>query len=375
MILRRALFLLVGLALVSAPAQERAWRQAAPGWSYEFPRDHASHPDFKTEWWYFTGNVREAGSGREFGYELTFFRQGVRPPEPPREGASRFAVSDFKFAHFAITEVTGRRFHFESKLARGAFGEAGCATELKPGERLVWIDDWQLTPQADGTWRIEARTPKLALDLTLRPAKPPVVHGENGASVKSAVTGSASHYYSFTRLETRGRLSVEGRAADVTGLSWFDHEWASGQLDPGQVGWDWFSLQFEDGSELMLYALRRREGGIDAASSGTFVDAAGQTRHLTRAELQFEPRRTWTSSRTKGRYPLAWSVRIPALELALEIAPTHDEQELALGPINYWEGAIRATGTRRGQALRGSGYLELTGYAGELKSLRGSGDR
>ncbi|MBS0660307.1 MAG: carotenoid 1,2-hydratase [Verrucomicrobia bacterium] len=371
--IRRALSLL--LAVVAglsgrADAQEPAWRQAAPGWRYEFPRDHGAHPDFKTEWWYFTGNVRDAATGRAYGYELTFFRQGVTPPAAPRAGASRFAVSDFKFAHFAITEIDGRRFHYDSKLARGAFGEAGFAEAARPGERLAWIDDWQLTPQADGAWRIEARTKTLALDLLIRPTKPPVIHGVDGASVKSAATGSASHYYSFTRLETRGRLSVEGRSAEVAGLSWFDHEWASGQLDPGQVGWDWFALQFEDGSELMLYALRRREGGIDAASSGTLVEANGQTRHLTRGEIEFTPRRSWASPRTKGRYPVEWSVRLPTLELELQITPTLDAQELALGPISYWEGAIRVTGMRRGQPVRGSGYLELTGYAGELKSLR-----
>lgn len=358
------------LAVGALPAGESGeWRQAKAGWQYEFPRDHGAHREFKTEWWYFTGNMRDQ-AGRAFGYELTFFRQGVRPPGPPREGASRFAVDDFKFAHFAITEIDGRRFHYDSKISRGAFAEAGFGDPAQPGERLAWIDDWHLTPQADGSWRIAAKTKTFELDLTLRPAKAPVIHGVDGVSVKSAGTGSASHYYSFTRLETRGRLAVEGRAAEVEGLSWFDHEWASSQLDQQQVGWDWFSLQFEDGSELMLYALRRRDGSIDPASSGTLVDANGTTRHLTRAEIEFRPGRLWTSPKTKGRYPLEWAIRLPSLDLTLQIVPQQDAQEMALGLINYWEGAIRVTGSRGAAAVRGTGYLELTGYAGELKSLR-----
>lgn len=359
--------LAVALAL-GAAAQE--WQPAKAGWQYEFPRDHGVHRAFKTEWWYFTGNVRDVKSGRAFGFELTFFRQGIRPPGPPRPGASRFAVDDFKFAHFAISDLEGKKFHFESKISRGAFGEAGFGDSAQAGEALAWIDDWRLTPQADGTWRIEARTKTLELDLTLRSTKPPVIHGTDGVSVKSAGTGNASHYYSFTRLETRGRLSVEGRAAEVAGTSWFDHEWASSQLDAGQIGWDWISLQFEDGSELMLYALRRRDGSIDPASSGTLVAADGTPRHLPRTALQLRPGRTWKSRVTGGNYPLEWEVEIPGETLSLRLRPRFDGQEMALGVINYWEGAVEAAGTRAGRAVRAVGYLELTGYAGELKSLR-----
>lgn len=183
-----------GGGAVAGTKESAGWTPARPGWRYEFPRDHGPHRDFKTEWWYFTGNVRDAKTGRAFGYELTFFRQGIRPPGAPRAGASRFAVDDFKFAHFAISELDGQKFHFDSKLSRGAFGEAGFGDPTRAGERLAWIDDWHLTPQADGTWRIAAKTKTFELDFTLRAAQPPVIHGTEGVSVKAAGEGNASHY-------------------------------------------------------------------------------------------------------------------------------------------------------------------------------------
>ena len=286
--------------VLAAAAPLPAWESARPGWRYEFPRDHGAHRDFKTEWWYFTGNVRDAKSGREFGYELTFFRQGIRPPGERRPAAaegegsprSRFATDDFRFAHFAVTDLAGGgTFHHDAKMSRGAFGEAGSGDPAKPGEALAWMDDWSLTPQADGTWRIAARAGKIELDLILRPAKPPVIHGENGVSQKSLGDGNASHYYSFTRLETSGRLGVDGTSFEVGGTSWFDHEWASNQLGVNEVGWDWFCVQFDDGTDLMLYGLRRRDGTISETSSGTLVDAAGNATHVRRGGIRAAPAR------------------------------------------------------------------------------------
>lgn len=363
----------IGNAVGEGAPAEVGWTQAVPGWNFEFPRDHGPHPDFKSEWWYFTGNLRDAKSGRQFGYELTFFRQGIRPAPRAAAGpevSSRFAVNDFKFAHFAISDLDGKKFHFDSKVTRGAFAEAGFGDPSISGRPLAWIETWNLTPQPDGSWRITARNSNMELALDLRALKAPVIHGNRGISQKSDGAGNASHYYSFTRLETAGRISVDGVACDVTGTSWFDHEWASNQLSAGQVGWDWFCLQFDDDSELMLYSMRQRDGSIDPNSSGTLVDANGNVTHLRQGDFVLRPIKHWTSARTGGRYPIAWDLEIPAQSIVLHVSPRLEDQELALGAITYWEGAVAATGTRAGRALSGVGYLELTGYAEELGVLK-----
>ncbi len=362
-----------GLALpesADSAAEAAGWKLALPGWRYEFPRDHGAHRDFKTEWWYFTGNVRDSRSGRELGYELVFFRQGIRPPTAPRPDASRFAVDDFKFAHAAVSDLTGTKFAVESKVTRGAFAEAGAGESALPGERLVWIEDWQLVPQADGTWHLTAKSARLEIDLIVQPRKEPVIHGVNGVSQKAVTRGHASHYYSFTRLETRGRLVLGGSVFEVTGSSWFDHEWSSSALAEGQVGWDWFCAQLEDGTELMLYALRHRDGSIDPASSGTIVESDGAVTHLRREDFTLRPLRKWKSPRTSANYPVAWEIEIPSRATKLRVETPLPGQELALGVINYWEGAVRLLGTREGRELRGVGYLEMTGYAGELRALK-----
>ena len=363
------------------PAPPAEWTAALPGWTYRFPADHLVHPDYKTEWWYFTGNVHDE-QGHAYGYELTFFRQGTIPPArlaalfaegTPR---SRFVQSDFKFAHFAVTDITGKKFHFTQRMPRGAFGEAGFGTV--GNEPFAYLEDWHLMSQPDGLWRITARANMpmpVAIDLELRPEKEPIIHGAEGVSQKAAGLGNASHYFSFTRLATRGTLALgENRpAANVQGASWFDHEWASNQLAADQVGWDWFCFQFEDRTELMLYAMRRRDGTVDPVSAGTFVAADGQTTHLDRSDFRLDATRTWTSKLTQANYPLAWRMSVPRLELEFTSEPALDEQELVLPPISYWEGATQARGHRAGKPVSGTGYMELTGYAGPLKGLQKPG--
>ncbi len=351
------------LVLATHALAAEPWQLALPGRAYEFPRDHDPHADFKTEWWYFTGNVATA-EGRRFGYQLTFFRQGVRPPSTRGGTTSRFVVDDLKFAHFAVSDPQSRRFRFFQKTSRGAFGEAGFGI----GEKLAWIDGWQLTAQGD-LWTVTAADGDAALTLDLRPEKPWTIHGENGVSQKATGAGRASHYYSGTRLKTSGRFTIGGRDFAVEGTSWFDHEWGSNQLTPEQVGWNWFSIHFADGTELMLYQMRLRDGGLDPNSSGTFIAADGTSRHLRRDDYQLTPLRWWTSKQTGGRYPIAWQLEVPSLSLRAEVTTPLDAQELVLSPIAYWEGIIDARGERDGRTVRGEGYLELTGYAGALVGL------
>ncbi len=349
--------------LLAAPLQA-GWQTALPGWSYEFPRDHGNHSDFKTEWWYFTGNLRSS-DGREFGYQLTFFRQGILPEAPP--ASSRFVTRHIKFAHFTMSEIGGQKFHFFQKVSRGAFGEAG----FDEGSRLAWIEDWSCELTGENTFRLVARSGEIELDLNLKSAKPPIIHGNHGVSQKAEGEGRASHYYSLTRLETDGVLRIAGKESKVSGLSWFDHEWATNQLAAHQTGWDWLSLQFEDGSELMLFQLRTKDGGRDHHSSGTFVDPHGVATAVTDGDFTLTPvGRTWKSPQTGAEYPVSWNIKIPKLDLSLDVRAAVDAQELNLQPVSYWEGAVKVKGTKANSPILGSGYLEMTGYAGAIVGMQ-----
>jgi predicted secreted hydrolase len=342
-----------------------AWRPALPGWRYRFPRDHASHPEFRTEWWYYTGHLR-AGA-RRFGYELTFFRVGLDPAR--RAGGSAWTRHTVLFAHLALTDPGGRRFRHEQRVARPALGLAGADT----ARYRVWIEDWSASLAPDTrTHRLVANGDGFALALDLEPLKPPVIHGTDGISRKSAGAGRASHYVSFTRLATRGRLTVAGDTLAVEGLSWMDHEFGSGALAPDQVGWDWFSIQLDDGRELMLYRLRREGGAVEPLSSGTWVERDGRATHLPLPAWSVTARTTWKSPHTGATYPSGWTVRVPGHALELELVPTLADQELVFqGPtgVAYWEGSVRVRGRAGGREVRGDGYVELTGYAGRLPGL------
>jgi len=336
------------------------WQVATPGWQYQFPRDHGPHPDFKSEWWYFTGNLL-AADGREFGYEMTWFRQGVMPERPP--GASRFIVSDFKFAHFAISDIPSGRFHFSQKTSRGAYGEAGFG-DGRAGP-LAWIDDWRLTVEPDGTWHISAADQGQSLDLHLKPLKNPVIEGENGISRKAAGEGHASCYYSYTRMRAGGRLTLgAGPPLPVTGETWFDHEWATNQLANDQAGWDWFCVQLSDGAELMLYRMRLKNGQPDPASSGTWTHKDGTVVYLKAGDFHLTPLQWWKSAATAANYPIQWQIEIPRLRLDLQISTPLEDQELHFSTITYWEGLTHAAGAVAGLPVTGHGYLELTGYSG-----------
>ena len=355
----RLLFALFALANLAAD-----WEIAAPGHRYEFPRDHHLHSGFKTEWWYFTGNLSDAG-GRRFGYELTFFRQGIRPPHERGGAASRFVVDDLKFSHFTVTDATEKTFLFQQKISRGSFDEAG----FGESERLAWIDSWDLKMNADGSFDLAADMDKATLRLHLVSEKPPVIHGSKGISEKSAGAGHASYYYSITRLRSSGQLRLGDKNLAVTGKSWFDHEWATNQLAAGQAGWNWVSAQFDDGSELMLYQMRLTNGAIDPISSGTFIRADGTSRNLTSADFQMTPATSWKSKATKATYPIGWNIAVPNEQLEFELKPVMEKQKLVFTPLIYWEGAFDVIGRRAGQPLGGKGYLELTGYAVPLQEL------
>lgn len=376
-----AIFLSLALSGLPAPAAEPdspSWRRALPGWRYEFPRDHFTHDDFRTEWWYVTGNLR-GESGRNYGCQFTIFRRGVRPPGARKPAASRFVVDHLALGHFAFTDVENKRFSCHQKLLRGAFGEAGFSRDAAE-PRLAWMDDWEirLADSADdpataangGSFTLAASLPDVTIQLRLKSTRPPVFHGADGVSQKAAGEGNASHYYSLTRLEASGEVTSGGKTERVTGWCWLDREWATNQLAADQAGWDWFSLRLSDGRDLMVYQLRRKDGSPDPFSSGTLARADGSSIHLQSGDFTLTPVEHWTSPKTGGRYPVRWRIEIPAERLTLEVRPVFPEQELALEPVSYWEGSVRAKGEAGGAPLTAEGYLEMTGYAGPLRALQ-----
>lgn len=352
-------------AAISLQSASADWRLSLPGWNHSFPKDHGSHPDFKTEWWYFTGNLRD-GAGNEFGYQLTFFRQGVLDPSRSVPEGSRFVQRDMKFAHFAVSSISEKKFHHFQKVSRGAFGEAG----FDKGTTIAWIDDWSCERTGLHSFQLKASGEDVSIDLHVASNTAPVLHGENGLSRKSAGEGRASHYYSLTRMETTGTVTLGDTTGTVRGLTWFDHEWATNQLDSHQEGWDWFSMQCDDGSDLMLFQIRTADGGRDPFSSGTWIDASGNQRHIREDEFVLEPVEWWSSPKTKAKYPVAWRIRIIPLDLELRATARFPSQELAIDPVSYWEGAISATGTLAGRPLTAKGYLEMTGYAGRIVGMQ-----
>ena len=363
-VLQSLVLVLASLSLVAAtpatpPTDEDGFRLAVPPYAYVFPADHAAHPEFRIEWWYYTGHLR-AGS-RRFGYEQTFFRLGI--PGVARS-TSAWRTNQILFRHLALTDEQGRRFLADEKSERQALDLAAA----DPERYRVWIGDDLAGLEADGrTHRLVGHAEGFSLDLRLVPEKPPVIHGQGGVSQKAAGLGNASHYYSYTRLATTGRLVLGRDTLAVEGRSWMDHEFSSDRLRGTHTGWDWFSVQLDDGTDLMLYRLRLKDGSIEPQSSGTFVEPDGRSRHIVRNGFAIEATGTWVSPHTQGRYPSGWVVRVPGEGLELRLAPTLADQELSvrsMGGIAYWEGAVRVTGTRAGRAVSGQGYVELTGYAG-----------
>ncbi|HXW77282.1 MAG TPA: lipocalin family protein, partial [Candidatus Eremiobacteraceae bacterium] len=297
--------------------------------------------------------------GRKFGFELTIFRYGV---EQPISGGSAWDINDIYFAHFALADVSGHRFVYDDRAGRGALGEAGAAT----GDERAWVGDWRIGRDARGEFDIVASDGGDALDLVLAPSKAATPNGRDGTFADGSCATCLARYYSFTRLAASGTLRVDGQAFRVRGTAWHDHEWGAQSIEPGLAGWDWFSIQLDDGIDVMLYRLRARDGSTLAQSSGTFVDAAGGHRVLPLAAFSIAPLGWWASPRDGTRYPSGWTVDVPASGIKLTVTPMLADQELDTAhstQVIYWEGAVSVRGVVDGHAVTGVGYTELTGYA------------
>jgi len=350
----------------SSPAPATApWQRAIGPWTWSFPRDHGAHPNFKTEWWYFTGNLKD-NAGRPFGYQLTLFRQGIQ--FKPAQPSSQWAVRDVYFGHFTISDIAADQFHVAEKVSRGALGEAKAAT----GRMDVALGPWTIQQQgAPENYHLAARDADIAIDFDEHPLKPLILEGVAGLSQKADGVGEASYYYSYPRLATSGHLRIGEKSFDITGQSWFDHEFSTSSLGHDQVGWDWFCLQLDDNEEIMLYAMRDKSGAMDPNSEGTWVKADGTTERLVPGSFSIEKMGTWRSPRSGATYPAGWHIVVPGHRADLTVTPAMADQELDLtkmGALDYWEGACAIEGRVAGAPVKGVGYTELTGYSGALQA-------
>ena len=375
--------LLVGTVTRPSPCDARQFTQALPGYKFSFPRDHASHDDYRTEWWYFTGHLnvddneksgalgdkannnktpnhydsQKSATARSFGYELTFFRLGLDQND---KNSSPWSLKNLYLAHFAISDPEGHKFVYKEKMNRAGMQVA----DAKQDRPYVYNEGWSMEQLGDEI-SLRADTPEFNLHLLLTGEKPVTIHGKDGVSQKASCKGCASHYYSMTDLESKGTLVLENKNFNVHGMTWMDHEFGSNQMTDKQVGWDWYSIQLEDKTEVMLYVMRNADGTFDPMS-GTVVNPDGSTRHLELKDFAIKSTGSWTSNKTHAKYPMGWHVSIPSLKSELDIDPDLKDQELVTTSstgVTYWEGTCTVKGTESGHAAKGKSYVEMTGYA------------
>lgn len=341
----------------------KEFAEVKPGRKFQFPADHGEHPDFKTEWWYFTGNLKAEESEDEIGYQLTIFRSGIgRSMLGPSK--SSWNAQDLVMGHLAISSKKAGKFYSFERFSRRALGLAG----FEDNAQRIWIENWQITRTLDaqGGWTLSASssTPdglKVAMELELEQSKPTILQGQQGYSRKGPRPEDASYYVAQTRLSTSGTVTLGDREMKVSGLSWFDHEWSSAALASGLVGWDWFSLQLDDGWDIMLYLLRYQDGRIEPASSGALIDPKGERLGLSLQDFSVETKDTHISP-TGVEYPSLWTVSIPSHNLELTVKPKVLDQEMK-SAVPYWEGAVSLVGRHKDNSVEGSGFVEMTGYA------------
>ncbi len=350
------------ITALSQPAAEGFARATQPD-SLHFPADFGPHPAYQTEWWYYTGNLHSA-DGRPFGFQFTLFRRALTPLSPPQsdageEGLSAWRTHQVYFAHFALSDITNQVFYHTERYSRGAAGLAGAQAE----PYRIWLEAWEVAAQPDGRARLVAAADGYALELYLTPTLPPILHGQGGLSPKSAAPGNASYYYSLVQQQVEGKVTLGDETVAVSGLAWKDHEWSTSVLPPGATGWDWLSLQFSDGAALMLFQIRLADGSLEPASSGSWIAPDGRVTPLRLTEWTLRPTDFWHSPATAARYPIAWELAIPSLDLALTGAAQMPNQELNFPAGAYWEGAVAWEGERAGRPVTAQGYIELTGYA------------
>lgn len=336
--------------------EEKGFARALKPREFTFPADHGPHYPYRSEWWYFTGNLKNP-QGRQFGYELTFFRFALTAEMP--ESKSAWRSNQLYMAHLTLTDVENDRFYTDERFSRAGNYLAGASNK----KYQVWLYDWSASTEGESDFplRLQAKSEGFAIDLLLKSQKSYVLQGDQGLSRKSPEPGNASYYYSYPRLATQGVVSIEGHNFSVTGASWMDREWSTSALSDQQSGWDWFALQLSDNSELMFYQLRRKDGQPDSNSSGSYVLADNTKISLKGQDVTIKILDSWKSPHSKINYPSRWRLEVPARNLELEVVPLINGQELNVS-YRYWEGAVSVKGTKNAEPISGQGYVELVGY-------------
>ncbi len=344
------------------------FKRALPGKIFSFPQDHFSHPEFKTEWWYYSGHLQsQTPDKKSYGYQLTFFRTALRGETKNQK--SKWSIQNLYFAHLALTNESKKKFEYREKISRGSLGEAGALPYSTDEKNFrIWIEDWSVEGKGSMMQNhfLKAGDKNFGIELMLTPEKNPVIHGQNGISQKAEGEGYASHYYSISRLKTEGKIFLKGKEISVQGISWMDHEFGSSQLRDYQVGWDWFSIQLDNQFELMFYQIRHQNGKIDPYSSGTIIFPDGRYQHLPKKEFQIEVLDQWKSRKSGATYPSKWRAKVPDHRIELLLTPTVKDQELITKEstrVIYWEGSVKVDGKYQNNLVKGMGYAELTGYA------------
>ncbi len=346
----------LSVANLLGTGDDQGFARAVQPRPFNFPADHGPHSDFRNEWWYFTGNL-QASDGRHFGYQFTIFRSALSPKASIRESA--WGTHQMYMGHFAVTDVEQRAFHHAERFSRAALGLAG-ATAFP---FRVWLEDWEVSGLGENglPMKIDVQANKFAVELNLTSNKPLILQGDNGLSQKGSQLGNASYYYSFTRLQTQGSVTIDNQEYAVTGWSWMDREWSTSVLEDNQVGWDWFALQLSNDWELMFYQLRLKDGSAADTSSGVLVSPQGVAYKISYEQVQLTSLKTWRSPKSQVEYPAEWELKVPSHKLSLMIEPHLADQEMNVS-VRYWEGAVSVKGQMGNQSLFGNGYVELTGY-------------
>ncbi len=366
MFMRRPIFMLIAAGLLTACSAEpretsalqleqilggantEGFLRADAPREFSFPADHGPHPGFRNEWWYLTGNLQTA-EGRRFGYQVTFFNAAMRAPDIAGTD-SAWDSERLWMAHFAVTDVEAGTHQARERFSRENPGLAGA--RLSPFK--VWLEDWTLVSETnDFPWQLRIADEDLALSLDLTSSKPPALQGENGLSQKSPAAGNASYYYSLTRMPAVGTLTIGDEVFEVSGNSWLDREWSTSALADDQTGWDWFSLQFADGEELMFYQLRTQSGEAHPNSQGNWTDRDGNQQLITTNNIGLDETSWWTSP-AGVRYATGWRMQYRNQEWT--IRAVIDDQLMDLS-IPYGEGAVNVI-DKQGATV-GQGYLEM----------------
>ncbi len=342
----------------NVPLSTVGFDRAIDPYDWQFPEDYGPHPNFQTEWWYYTGNLATE-EGRRFGYQLTVFRRAILPMSESADSESEWRTNQLYMAHFTLTDIEAGRFFHDERFSRGGADLAGA--ESTPYH--VWLDNWQIMAVDEDALftQISAQMEDVHIDFMLEQVKPPALQGVNGLSAKSEDLGNASYYYTLSRLVTQGTITIGEESFQVSGTSWKDHEFSTSALGTTALGWNWFGLQFDDGRELMVGQIRQVDGAIDPYFGGLLIDEDGSTEYLDAQDFTITALDTWDSPHSEAVYPSGWDIHVQLENgdtLDFTATPQLIDQELAGGLITYWEGSVRLSGD-----VTGYGYTELTGYA------------